>query len=156
MIINFLFTKPVIEKEAVSRKIITELKKARYSIWLANIWFTDNEIYDVLIEKLHEGLNVEIVLSSNNWSIYENSGIQNFIDAGGEFFLTDEINELNKSSDKYCIVDYSTVINNNKKQEYSLKPGLGASLVKENQETLVEQYINDYLLLKNNYCKNRY
>ena len=156
MIINFLLTNQLIEKETVSRRIIRELKKARYSIWLANIWFTDNEIYNVLIEKLNEGLNVEIVLNTNNWTVYENSNIQKLIDAGGEIFLTNDAFDIPKLTDKYCIVDYSTVINDNVQQEHSLKPGLGASFVKENQETLVEQYINDYLLLKNNYCKNRY
>ncbi|RLD77721.1 MAG: hypothetical protein DRJ10_11440, partial [Bacteroidetes bacterium] len=74
----------------------------------------------------------------------------------GEFFLVDEIANMGKPSDKYCIIDYSTIINNNFRQEYLLKPGLGASFVQENQETLVEQYINDYLLLKNNNSKNRY
>ena len=156
MIINFLLTSPVIEKETVSLKIINELKKAKYSIWLANVWFTDNEIYEVLISKLNEGLNVEIILDTNNWSVYENSKIQKFIDAGGEIFLFDEISDRNKINDKYCIVDYSIVINNKFKQEYSIKPGLGASYIKENQETLVEHYINDYLLIKNNYCVNRY
>ncbi|OQX97111.1 MAG: hypothetical protein B6I20_13360 [Bacteroidetes bacterium 4572_117] len=156
MIINFLLTKQVIEQETISRKIIRELKKARYSIWLANIWFTDNEVYDVLISKLNEGLNVEIVLNSNHWNFYENSNIQKFIDAGGEIYFVTESNENNVSNDKYCIVDFSTVINDYFKPEYLLKPGQGASFIKENQETLVEQYIHDYLLLKNNYCINRY
>lgn len=156
MIINFLLTKPLIEQETVSRKIIRELKKAKYSIWLANVWFTDNKIYDVLIEKLLEGLNVEIVLNSNQWTLYENSNIQEFIDAGGEIYIVTETNESNAPDDKYCIVDYSTVINDDFKQEFFLKPGQGGNLLKENQETLVEQYINEYLLLKNNYCINRY
>ena len=94
MIINFLLTKPVIEKETVSRKIIRELKKARYSIWLANIWFTDNEIYELLIEKLREGLNVEIVLNSNNWTIYENSSIQKLLTDSQ--YLTTEMKKKSK------------------------------------------------------------
>jgi len=156
MIINFLLTKPVIEQETVSRKIIRELKRARYSIWLANVWFTDNKVYNVLIEKLQEGLNVEIVLKSNQWTMYENSNIQEFIDAGGEIYLLNETDNDIVSVEKYCIVDYSTVINDYFKPVLHLKPGQGALFVKENQETLVEQYINDYLLLKNNYCINRY
>ena len=101
-----------------------------------------------------DGLNVEMVLSPNQWTVYENSSIQKFIDAGGEIYLINETDKNNIGFDKYCIIDYSTVINDDFKTELSVKPTQGNSFLKENQETLVEKYINEYLLLKNNYCKN--
>jgi hypothetical protein len=154
MIINFLLTNAQIERETLSNKIIRELKKARYSIWLANIWFTDNDVYKLLLEKLKEGLNIEIVLSRNPLSVYENAKIQKFIDLGGEIFIINEYK--NKNDNQFCIVDYSTIINNGFRTEHRLKPSQGSIFLKETQETLIEQYINEYMQLKNNYCINRY
>jgi len=154
MIINFLLTNAQIERETISNKIIRELKKARYSIWLANIWFTDNDVYRLLLEKLREGLNIEIILSRNPLSVYESAKIQKFIDLGGEIFIINEYE--NKRENQFCIVDYSTIINNDFRTEHRLKPSQGSIFLKETQETLIEQYINEYMQLKNNYCINRY
>ena len=158
MIINFLLSNTQIERETISNKIIRELKKARYSIWLANVWFTDNHVYKLLLEKLEEGLNVEILLGIGAMSVYENAKLQKFIDFGGEIFIVNEMDhkKLNKKLSQFCIVDYSTIINNDTQAENSLKPNRGSLFLTENQETLIEQYISEYMNLKNNYCINRY
>lgn len=154
MIINFLLSNLKLGQETISNKIIRELEKARYSIWLANVWFSDDDVFNLLLKKLDEGLNVEVVLKTCQMTVYEHAKIQKFIDLGGEIFIINELEACKK--DKFCIVDYSTIINNNFQSEQRLKPTQGSIFLKETQETLVEQYISQYLHLKNNYCINRY
>ena len=155
MIINYLVSSPRLEKESLSKQILNQLKKAEYSIWLSNIWFGNKRLYDILMDKLEQGLNVEVLLNPALFALNDNYKIQDFIDNGGELYTLPQNNE-GSFTNKYCIIDYSTVISDDFKAEYSVKPQHGSVLVKESESTMVEHYINDYMLLKNNYCVNRY
>ena len=155
MIINYLISSQRLEKESLNKQILNQLKKAKYSIWLANVWFGNKKLYEILIDKLEHGLNVEILLNPNLFSLNDNYKIQDFIDCGGELYTLPSNND-SFFINKYCIVDYSTVISDDFKSDYSLKPQKGSSFVNESEATMVEHYINDYMLLKNNYCVNRY
>jgi len=155
MIINYLISSPRLEKANLSSQIINKLKKAKYSIWLTNIWFGNKKLYNILIDKLENGLNVEVLLNPNLFALNDNYQIQDFIDFGGELYTLPQNND-SSFINKYCIIDYSTVISDDFKSEYSLKPQKGSTLIKENEATMVEHYINDYMLLKNNFSVNRY
>ena len=155
MIINYLVSSPRLEKESLSKQILNQLKKAEYSIWLSNIWFGNKRLYDILIDKLEQGLNVEVLLNPALFALNDNYKIQDFIDCGGELYTLPQNND-GSFTNKYCIIDYSTVISDDFKSEYSLKPQHGSLLVKESESTMVEHYINDYMLLKNNFSVNRY
>ncbi|MBN2757521.1 MAG: hypothetical protein JXR51_10120 [Bacteroidales bacterium] len=155
MIINYLISNPRIEKESLNKQILNEIKKAKYSIWFANIWFSNKKLYQILMDKLDEGLNVEILVNPNFISLNENYLIQDFIDNGGELYTLPYNNDT-FFTNKYCIIDYSKVISEDFKSEYSIKPNQGSAFIRESDSTMLEHYINDYMLLKNNYSINRY
>ena len=81
--------------------------------------------------------------------------MQQFIDAGGEIFILNKKDEI-IHFEKFCIIDYLTIITSNLNQKNELLPNQGSAYLKENQETLIESYIDNYLDLKNRFCKNRY
>ncbi|GIM55533.1 phospholipase D-like domain-containing protein [Capnocytophaga cynodegmi] len=51
--------------EEQKKKIIDEIKQAKYLIWIAVAWFTLEEIYDLLVEKSNEGLAIRIIVSKD-------------------------------------------------------------------------------------------
>jgi len=154
---NFLAAKPRQVIESVNQRITRELEQARFSIWIANVWFTDDKLVDLLIKKVEEGLNVEVILNKNRtMDCKEQVKLQEFIDSGGEFYLINET-EHNKMFDKgFCMLDYATIIDDEFKDQSHLEPGFSTYFLREYPEALVEHYINQYLSVKNNYCVNRY
>lgn len=154
---SYLAAKPRQVIESVKHRIIREFEQARFSIWVANIWFTDEEIIDLLIKKVEEGLNVEIILNKNRMlDCKEQAKLQEFIDAGGEFYMVNET-VVNRAFEKgFCMLDYATIIDDDFEDRSHLEPGFSTYFLREYPEALVEHYINQYLSVKNNYCINRY
>nr|WP_269009829.1 hypothetical protein [Aquirufa ecclesiirivi] len=48
--------------EDIQNQIIEQIKLAKYSIWVAVAWFTDKTLFDLLIIKKQEGINVQIIV----------------------------------------------------------------------------------------------
>ena len=158
MIINYLVPEITLKNNFSSKKLINELSKANYAIWMLsnkNRLF-DEAVFSLLERHLNNGLNVEIIMHDFVLSDYENARLQQFIDYGSEIFLIDN-NQLNiPLKEYYCIVDYSTVVIAQIHEVRKLKAGKGSIFLKENKETLIDYYINHYMNIKNKFCKNRY
>lgn len=157
MTVSFLAPTPKTMSKNVNSKIIMELKKARFSIWLANLWFTDKAIYDILIEKVKEGVNVEVLLDTNApLNHTEQSKIQKLTNTGGEFFLTNETKQHQVLNRGFCMIDFSTIIDNDFDCKPPISEGFNTYFMKEYPKTLVNHYVNEYFSVKNNYCISRY
>jgi len=48
--------------EKIQQEIIRHISSAKFIVWAAVAWFTDKEIFDVLVEKKSEGVNVQLVI----------------------------------------------------------------------------------------------
>ena len=89
----------------IQKKVIDEIKGAKYTIWIAMAWFTNKDIFDELVKKKKEGVNIQLVLDDN-----EQNDKLNF---SAEF----ETYKINISSlyknimhDKFCIIDFQKVV----------------------------------------------
>jgi hypothetical protein len=157
MTINYLATKPERQSRNVSTRIADEIEHASYSIWIANIWITNNRIFELLIEKAKYGLNVEIILDKGIWMDCEDlHKLQKFIDAGGELYLTEEQEDMPSPEKAFCLIDNCVVIDHQFDDESYKRQGYSNYFMREYPETLVEHYINEYFSVKMNCCVNRY
>jgi hypothetical protein len=52
--------------EDIQNQIIEQIKSAKYSIWVAVAWFTDKTLFDLLIIKKQEGLNIQIIVINDD------------------------------------------------------------------------------------------
>lgn len=89
--------------------ILNEISKAENEILVAVYWFTNQELFDILIKKLKEGIKVELIIH-NDFINNRESGLtfQQFIDNGGNFYFSDGNNPMHN---KFCIIDRSVLIN---------------------------------------------
>jgi hypothetical protein len=157
MTINYLAKKTEWQAQSASARITQEIEHASYSIWIANIWITNNEIFGLLIEKAKCGLNVEILIDTGMWMDCDDlHKIQDFIDAGGEFYLTNEPDDIPGPEKAFCIIDNCVAIDHQLDNKSYKKQGYSHYFMREYPETLVEHYINEYFSIKNNNCLNRY
>lgn len=93
--------------EQLETQLIEELKKAKYTIWLAVAWFTNPKVYQVLIEKRNQGLSVQAIILDDEINtrcgLHETPQVHTLkVPPYGPF--------KNLMHQKFCIVDLKTVI----------------------------------------------
>ena len=89
--------------------IIKEIEKANTSLKVAVYWFTNHELFDLLYHKQLNGIQCELIIH-NDYINNREAGLpfQKFIDAGGQFYFSDEENPMHN---KFCIIDNRVLIN---------------------------------------------
>ena len=107
--------------EQQKQKIIQEISEAKFVIWIAVAWFTLDEIYQLLVRKSQEGLDIRIIVSKDeiNREMYDKyTGQLNIIGYPkfGKF-------NNNLMHNKFCVIDLKKVIhgsyNWSKKADYN-------------------------------------
>jgi phosphatidylserine/phosphatidylglycerophosphate/cardiolipin synthase-like enzyme len=93
--------------EDIQNQIIEQIKTAKFSIWIAVAWFTDKTLFDLLITKKQEGLNIQIIVINDD--INKNYGLPY-----EDHFETYRVNPTGKYQNimhhKFCVIDLKTVI----------------------------------------------
>ncbi|EOS01040.1 hypothetical protein C799_02893 [Bacteroides thetaiotaomicron dnLKV9] len=132
--------------EKQKNKIIREINEAKFSIWIAVAWFTLDDIYELLIQKRKEGLNIRIIIIEDNinQSKYDKYKSDLNILCYPKFGAYNE----NLMHNKFCIIDLEKVIhgsyNWSKKAEYNRET---VEVVKNRKtaEDFAEQFKKLYL-----------
>ena len=83
--------------------------EANKEIIIAVYWFTNRELFDALVAKLQNGVNIHLIIH-NDFINNRESGLpfQEFIDNGGKFYFSDGNNPMHN---KFCIIDQKILIN---------------------------------------------
>ena len=93
--------------EEIQGQIIEQLRGASFTIWVAVAWFTDDLIFNELVRKAKDGINVQLIvfddeINRNNGFEYEN------------YFETYRIKPIgtfkNIMHHKFCVIDLKTVL----------------------------------------------
>ncbi|NEZ47809.1 DUF1669 domain-containing protein [Clostridium niameyense] len=94
--------------QKIKEEIIQGIRNAKYTIWIAVAWFTDEDLLKELMVKKNNGLNIRIITSDerSNQKII-NKLEQNFdvkkIPLKGKYIS-------NRIHDKFCIIDFEYVM----------------------------------------------
>src|SRR5450759_761512 len=92
--------------ENIAERIQSEIRKAQKSVFIAVAWFTNKDLFNVLIEKAKDGCKVFLIISNDR--INANSRIT--------FELLEKYNskcykvgdgEMELMHNKFCVIDYS-------------------------------------------------
>lgn len=121
--------------------LIQEVSKAKYIIQAAVAWFTDKEIYDLLIKKRLDGLSIQVLILDDE--INNKAGL-NF----GKDFYTLKVKKSgpyeNIMHHKFCIVDLKTVIHGSynwtNKAQYNHET-LDIETNRENAEKFADEFM---------------
>jgi len=93
--------------EEIREQILSELKKAEFTIWIAVAWFTDPMLFDCLITKKHQGLNIQIIINDDD---INNSSSLDYNQFETYKLPPSGTRSINKMHHKFCIIDFKTVI----------------------------------------------
>lgn len=50
----------------IQRQIVSEIRSAKYVIWIARAWFTDPVLFEEFVKKKKQGVTIEIVVDYND------------------------------------------------------------------------------------------
>lgn len=131
----------------IRQHIINALDKASERIIVAVYWFTNEELFDKLIEQIEKGRKVELIIH-NDFINNRNTGLnfQQFVDKGGEFYFSDGYNPMHN---KFCVIDDQILINGSYNWTYYAenKNRENVLIIEEEKDT-IESFINEFDQLK--------
>lgn len=92
------------------RQIILQyLQDAEDSIYIAVAWFTDPSYFSVLLEKLEEGVKVELIITRHEFNHKANIDFIQITKLGGLFVEIGD--EFKLMHNKFCVIDHNFVLN---------------------------------------------
>ena len=127
----------------IRTEIINNLKVAKKEINIAIYWFTNRELFYVLLNKLDEGVNVHLIIH-NDFINNRESGLpfQDFIDRGGKFYFSDEKNPMHN---KFCLIDNKVLINGSYNWTYYAEEKNRENvLIIDNENVVTDSFFNEF------------
>lgn len=93
----------------IRAELLQKLANAENEIIVAVYWFTNLELFNVLLDKLEEGVSIQLIIH-NDFINNRESGLpfQKFINSGGKFYFSDSSNPMHN---KFCVIDRTVLIN---------------------------------------------
>ncbi|MCA1027792.1 phospholipase D-like domain-containing protein [Cytobacillus kochii] len=131
--------------EDIQNQIIEEIKKAKFTIWVAVAWFTDQILFNELIKKKTEGLNIQVIVIDDDTN--RRYGFR-FEDHFETYRFPEQGMFKNIMHNKFCVIDLEIVISGSynwtKKAQYNHE----SMEIKRNRK-LAETYAKKFIELKN-------
>lgn len=119
--------------------ILEELKKSKYTIYVAVAWITDKRIWKVLINKAKEGINVEIVFVPDEINQNLEDEFVNLAKSEGKIYWDEHHH-------KFCVIDQKTIISGSYNWTISAAHKINREniIVIKNNEDLAEQFSDEF------------
>lgn len=133
--------------ENIRVNILSKISKAEKEIIVAVYWFTNQELFDVLLKKLCDGVSVELIIH-NDFINNRVNGLpfQKLIDNGCKFYFSDTNNPMHN---KFCVIDGSILINGSYNWTYFAEDKNRENiLVIEEESDVVQSFISEFKRLK--------
>ncbi len=83
--------------------IVQGIRDAKFLIWAAVAWFSNEAIYRELLAKKKQGLNIRLIISDEDANQKLMKQMQNVFDV--VIIPRHGWNEYNRMHDKFCIID---------------------------------------------------
>ncbi|MFB6430532.1 phospholipase D-like domain-containing protein [Bacillus thuringiensis] len=134
--------------DEIKETIIQGIRNAKYTIWIAVAWFTDKEIFEELILRKREGVNIRIITSNEESNRYLVEKLEsNFevvkVPMKGNCFS-------NRLHDKFCIIDLEFVMHgsynwskNARGNDETLATALDRDFVRKFADEFIRLYIEN-------------
>lgn len=133
------------------RKIILEhLREARFDIYVAVAWFTDRELFDILIEKSKQGLNVELTVIKDDINLGNGFDYKSFVENGGKLFWDNHHH-------KFCVIDREVVITGSYNWTYKASNRIQREniIVIKDEKELIDKYSFEFRTLQKSAERHR-
>lgn len=97
-----------VEFDKIQNVIVQGIRDAKYLIWVAVAWFSNEDLYQELLNKKEEGLNIRVIVSDED----SNQALLPKIQENFECVVVPHTGRwgTNRMHDKFCIVDLDYIM----------------------------------------------
>ncbi|MDL5514815.1 phospholipase D-like domain-containing protein [Arenibacter sp. M-2] len=137
--------------ENIHLQIIYHIENAQSDIKICVAWFTDYEIYSKLVEKLKEGLNIEVIVANHKFNKKSRVDYKEFLKFNGKVGYIGNLDDSSRDSlmhNKFCIIDNNIVITGSYNWSFKARTNDENILIIKNDRSLTEQFENKFSDLK--------
>jgi hypothetical protein len=134
--------------ENIQKELVDRIKLSRSKLKIAVTWFTNNDLFNLLLHKLkHDSIQIElIILNDRINNKIEGCDFQSFIDANGRFYYSD-VNSM--VHHKFCIIDDELVITGSYNWTYYAENRNWENIVVIQDSSIVKGYVDEFEKIKN-------
>jgi phosphatidylserine/phosphatidylglycerophosphate/cardiolipin synthase-like enzyme len=134
--------------DEIKETIIQGIRNAKYTIWIAVAWFTDNEIFEELILRKRAGVSVRIITSDEVSNRYLMEKLENNFEVVKVPLKGKNLS--NRLHDKFCIIDLEFVMHGSYNwsknaigNDETLATALDRDLVKKFADEFIRLYVEN-------------
>jgi phosphatidylserine/phosphatidylglycerophosphate/cardiolipin synthase-like enzyme len=133
----------------IKKELLSELDNAKGSILIAVCWFTDQDLYDKLNEKLSKGISLFLIIH-NDYINNRKSGLpfQELINKGCKFYFSERVNPM--MHNKFCIIDKKVLITGSYNWTYNAINNSENILIIKNQFEIISAFGDEFNKLAKN------
>ena len=147
--------KPVFEN--IKNVITAELLLAKKSIWIASAYFSDTDIFKVLLLLAKRGVELKILVADEPMNLFNSKiNFQEIIDCGGVFLLANGTNNNSLMHHKFCIIDDEKVITGS--YNYTLRAANNniENIVIINESQVTKEYKEEFERVENLFANKQF
>lgn len=130
--------------ENIKERIISEIKNAKFFIWVAVAWFTDRDIANELYKKKQQGLNVQIIVNDDE---INSSLCSKFDDHFENHKIPSGKKYKNIMHHKFCVIDMKTVIHGSYNWTVKAQYNKETITVSEGRD-IAEKFAEEFVAIK--------
>ena len=133
--------------ENIHLEIISQIENAQSDIKICVAWFTDFEIYKILVSKLKQGLNIEVIVANHKFNKKSRVDFKEFLKNNGKVGYIGDINDGSKDSfmhHKFCVIDKHIVITGSYNWSYKARLNEENILIIKNDLSLTDKFLNKF------------
>lgn len=134
--------------ENIRETYLDLLQEANTSIRVAMAWFTDKEIFDLLCEKVKNGVNVEIVISDDEINFAKGIDFKILIHKGGSIKKVCSDDEYSLMHNKFCIIDNVLVISGSYNWSYQAQRNFENIVVYRSKPDVTNKFLAEFNKLR--------
>lgn len=134
------------DSQEIFQRIKYELSQAQSEILIAMAWFTDPDLFDALLERVENGVKVDIIISDQE----DNSKLEfsKLKDAGAEFLKIKNVG-YGMMHQKFCVIDRKIAINGSYNWTVNARKNNHENVIVTTYKQTVEDLINTFFQIKN-------
>ena len=135
-------------------EIINQIEAAQSDIKVCVAWFTDFDIYSMIVSKQKDGINVEVIVSNHEFNKRSRVDFKELLNHNGKVGYIGDINDGKKDKfmhNKFCVIDGNIVITGSYNWSFKARSNDENILVVKNETKLVKQFTDKFYEIKPKY-----
>lgn len=129
------------DNKEIYAKIQGELIKAEFEILIATAWFTDEELFNILLSKLAEGVHIEVIVADNQ----ENEKLDfGFLEAKGALVYKIKNSGYGGMNQKFCVIDKRVALHGSYNWSVNAKKNNQESIISTDHKETVASLIETF------------